>query len=185
MTSIEEFKAGLQTKETDPDLLSPLFEGTDISLLELVKIQAQVLTPVLRAFRAELGEERANEIALPALRAWSRDVYLKIGEEAQGTPREKWEAISLALSDRVGDAAEFEFTKQEPDALEFHIHRCRYAEFFQQLGEPELGAVLTCEGDQHAEEVGGADVELTRPQTIMKGATFCDFRYRMKGRSGA
>ncbi len=183
MAEIDEFKTGLHQSEAD--LFSPLFAGTDISLLELVKIQAQVLTPVLRAFRAELGEERANEIALPALRAWSREVHHKIGEDTPGTPRQKWEAISSALTDRVADAVDVEFTKREADALEFHINGCRYAEFFHQLGEPELGAVLTCEMDLHIEEVGGSEVEMNRPQTIMKGAQFCDFRYRMKGGGGA
>ena len=29
-------------------------------------------------------------------------------------------------------------------------------------------------------EVGSPEIELTRAQTIMKGASYCDFRYRMK-----
>lgn len=167
----------------DTDLFAELFEGTEISLLELVKIQAAVLAPVLRAFRAELGEARANDIALPALRAWSSEVHRKIGEKAQGSPRQKWESMSRALGDRVEDAVEIEFKKKEPDASEFHITSCRFAAFFHQLGEPELGAVLTCEMDRHAEDVGSPEIELTRPQTIMKGGAFCDFRYRMKGGS--
>jgi hypothetical protein len=31
-----------------------------------------------------------------------------------------------------------------------------------------------------AEVIGGPEVELTRTQTIMKGAKYCDFRYRLK-----
>ena len=38
-----------------------------ISLIERAKIQAEVLVPVLKAFRAALGEERANRIAWQAL----------------------------------------------------------------------------------------------------------------------
>jgi hypothetical protein len=33
-------------------------------------------------------------------------------------------------------------------------------------------------GDLHMVEVGSPEVELTRTQTIMKGAQYCDFRYR-------
>jgi hypothetical protein len=45
------------------------FGGCDkISLLELAKIQAKVLVPVIRALRKELGTERANQIVADALR---------------------------------------------------------------------------------------------------------------------
>ena len=51
----------------------------DISLLDQVKMQAEVLVPVLKALRAELGEERANRQVINALRAWSREVFLRVG----------------------------------------------------------------------------------------------------------
>ena len=38
-----------------------------VSFLEQAKIQAQVLVPVLKAFQAEFGMDRANEIARKAL----------------------------------------------------------------------------------------------------------------------
>jgi hypothetical protein len=58
---------------------------------------------------------------------------------------------------------------------------CCYADFFRQLGEPELGAVLLCETDNHmADLVGAPDVKLDRTQTIMEGAKYCDFRWSMK-----
>ena len=37
------------------------------ALLDRVKIQAEALVPVLRAFREEFGEERANRVAWRAL----------------------------------------------------------------------------------------------------------------------
>ena len=37
----------------------------EISLLDQVKMQAQVLVPVLRALRAELGKERADRLVEP------------------------------------------------------------------------------------------------------------------------
>ena len=69
-----------------------------------------------------------------------------------------------------------------PDIFyEFNITGCRYADFFRELGEPELGALLLCDMDLHfIEQVGAPDVELTRTQTIMKGASYCDFRFKLK-----
>ena len=152
----------------------------EISLLDQVKIQAQVLVPILKALRAELGEERANKLVTSALRDWSREMFLRIGALMPGSPQERWAALNAAAMPRIGADVDFEMLKQEPEAMEFDVTGCRYADFFRALGEPELGAVLLCEGDDHMVEVGRPEVELTRTQTIMKGAKYCDFRYRMK-----
>ncbi len=55
----------------------------DIPLIEQVKIQAQVLVPLVKALQAELGEERANAIVRKAL----GDLYRKYGEKC-GARRE-------------------------------------------------------------------------------------------------
>jgi hypothetical protein len=157
-----------------------IITNPQISLLDQVKIQAQVIVPLLKALRTELGEERANKLVTTALREWSRDMFLRIGALMPGTPREKWEALNAAAMPRIGADVDFQMLKQEPEAMEFNVTGCRYADFFRALGEPELGAVLLCEADNHMVEVASTEVELTRTQTIMKGAQYCDFRYRMK-----
>jgi hypothetical protein len=68
MAGIDDLKATSKQEDSTTDILAPVFANTDLSLLDMVKIQAQVLVPVLKAFRAELGEERANQIASAALR---------------------------------------------------------------------------------------------------------------------
>jgi len=185
MAGIDEQKATLKQEEPATDVLAPAYANTNLSLLDMVKIQAQVLVPVLRAFRAELGEDRANQIVSKALREWSGNLYHDIGAQLPGRPRQKWDAITAALLKRVGSDVDFEMLKEEPDAWEFNITGCRYADFFRQLGEPELGALLTCEMDVDMKAVGGPEVKMTRTQTIMKGAKYCDFRFRMKTGGGS
>ena len=157
--------------------------NTNISLLDEVKIQAQVLIPVLRALRTELGEDKANRLVRTALRDWSRQLVDELGSQLPGSPREKWETARNALYPRIGEDIDIEMLKQKPDAIEFNVTGCRYADFFLQLNEPELGAVLLCETDFHRAELGSPEVELSRTQTIMGGARTCDFRYRMKSRT--
>lgn len=152
----------------------------DISLLEEVKIQARVLVPVLRALRDELGAEKANRIVAGALRQWAREVALAVGAGTAGSPREKWAALTAAGMPRIGGDIDVEWLRQDADRVEFNITGCRYADFFRQLGEPELGAVLLCETDFHIAEVGAPQVELDRSQTIMQGAKYCNFRYKLK-----
>jgi hypothetical protein len=151
-----------------------------ILLLDEVKLQAQVLVPVMRTLRKEIGKDKADELVAQALRDWVRTVYLRIGEQKQGTPREKWEGVWDELRPRIGDAVERELLRNDNDAREYNVSRCSFAEFFKALGEPELGALLVCDFDYYIAEVGAPVVELTRTQTIMKGAPCCDFRYRFK-----
>jgi len=53
-----------------------------------------------------------------------------------------------------------------------------HSDILNRLGIPELGAVLSCNRDFSLIEGFNPEVELTRTQTIMEGASHCDFRYR-------
>jgi hypothetical protein len=68
--------------------------------------------------------------------------------------------------------------EQSEDAFAFDVTRCRYAEFYRELGEPELSFLLVCSADFDTAEGFGGDIALTRTQTIMQRASHCDFRYR-------
>lgn len=76
------------------------------------------------------------------------------------------------------DALEYGVIEQSQDAFEFNVTGCRYAEFYKELGEPELGFLLVSSLDFPTAEGLGSDIQLARTQTIMQGATHCDFRYR-------
>jgi hypothetical protein len=152
----------------------------DISLLDEAKLQAQVLVPVLRALRAELGREKADALVAGALREWTRALYHRIGAAKDGDARQKWDAVWAALRPRIGDAVDRELLRDDPEAREYNVTRCAYAEFFKALGEPELGALLLCDVDFHIAEIGGDRFEFRRTQTIMQGAPYCDFRYRFR-----
>ena len=155
--------------------------STSLSLLDEVKLQAAVILPVLRALRAEIGEDKADRIVGDSLRAWARDLSHRIGEAKPGMPRQKWDAVwAEDMRPRIGDAVDREMLKDDGTAREYNITRCSYAEFFKALGEPELGGILLCDSDFHIADVGGSDVEFRRTQTIMQGAPYCDVRYRVR-----
>ena len=69
-----------------------------LSLLDKTRIQAQVLVPMLRALRTELGKERADAIARQALRDWSKALFAALGNSVDGSPRLKWATMQTALS---------------------------------------------------------------------------------------
>jgi hypothetical protein len=153
-----------------------------ISKMDEFRAEAQVLIPVLKAARAELGEERANHLILGALRAWCRERFKQIGARIPGSPKEKWDAIKALDGSRTRENdLEFEIQKWEPEAIEYDVTRCKYADLFRELGEPELGVTLACNSDCYlVEQVTRPDVEYTRTQTIMEGGSYCDIRWRIK-----
>ena len=149
----------------------------DVSVIEQAKIQAQVLVPLVKALQAELGEERANALVRRAL----GDVYRRYGEEFWRTKNEKGLGKIMASAFATyarEDALDYRVMEQSQDSFEIDVTGCRYAEFYKELGEPELGFLLVCSADFTTAEGFGPDVKLTRTQTIMQGASHCDFRYK-------
>jgi len=153
-----------------------------LSLLDKTRIQAQVLVPVMKALRAELGKEKADAIVKQALRDWSKHLFAAIGDGVQGSSRRKWAAMHTAMAEITEGDVAVEMRRHDADALEFDITRCRFAEFFRALGEPELGSLLICETDFDIAAAGSGEVGLTREQTIMQGAPSCTFRYKFAPR---
>jgi hypothetical protein len=153
-----------------------------ISLLDKTRIQAQVLVPVLRALRTELGKDKADAIVKQALRDWSKQLFAAIGDGIEGSPRRKWATVQAPWAEVSGREVEVEILRHDKEALDIDVTRCRFAEFFRALGEPELGALLICETDFDIAAVGEGEVSLERAQTIMQGAPSCTFRYKFAPR---
>lgn len=121
--------------------------------------------------------ERANAIVRKAL----GDMYRRLSErwwQAQSSSNLGENMASAFSMYAAGDGLDYDVIKQSPDAFEINVTGCRYAQFYKELGVPELGFLLVCSGDFPMAEGLGGDIELTRTQTIMQGASHCDFRYR-------
>jgi hypothetical protein len=149
----------------------------DIPVIEQTKLQAQVLVPLVKALQAELGEERANAFVRKVL----GDVYRRLGEQWWRARQSRHVGENMALafaSFAKGDAVNYSVRAQSQDTYEIDVTGCQYAQFFKELGEPELGFLLVCSLDFPFAEGFGLDIKLTRTQTIMQGATHCDFRYK-------
>jgi L-2-amino-thiazoline-4-carboxylic acid hydrolase len=149
----------------------------DVSVIQQAKIQAQVLVPLVKALQAEFGEERANALVRKAL----GDIYRRYGEEFWRAKSEKNLGkimASVFTTYAREDALDYRVIEQSQDAFEIDVTGCRYAEFYRELGEPELGFLLVCGADFPTAEGFGPDIKLTRTQTIMQGASHCDFRYK-------
>jgi hypothetical protein len=142
------------------------------------EIEARILAPLLDALGNEFGRERVLEL--------TRDVIIQIARQQGEHIVASMEGNSLAhfavsLEDwKKNDAMQVEVLEQNEKRFYFNVTRCRYAELYQQLGIPELGRVLSCNRDFSLIQGFNPAVRLTRSQTIMEGAPFCDFRYELE-----
>ena len=163
-------------------VLDDFMVNPNISLLEKTRIQAQVLVPVMRAMRAEIGREKADALVRDALREWSRQIFAAIGDGIEGSPGRKFAKMNAALAEVTEREVKFDMHRDDREAREFDITSCRFAEFFRALGEPELGALLVCSTDIDIADAGGSAVSFRRDQTLMQGGSCCTFRYRFEPR---
>jgi len=149
-----------------------------IGHLQKRKIEARVLIPFITACRERFGDGPTSEVIAATIRAQAAEEGAKwadsFGSGVAGL-RELAETVWAG-----GGGLDIEVLDQTGDRLAFNVTRCRYAEFYKELGLEDLGSLIHCSRD-HAMVAGFNDgLELTRSQTIMEGGSCCDFRFRRK-----
>ena len=147
-----------------------------IGVLARRETEARVVAPVVEALADAFGREEVLSIV--------RDTIVKIAQEQGGELAEAMGGNdSATFMDsmkywRQDGALEIDVLDQSDTKLDFNVTRCRYAEMYRALGIPELGAILSCNRDYALMEGFNPNAELTRTQTILSGASHCDFRFR-------
>jgi hypothetical protein len=84
----------------------------------------------------------------------------------------------------MNGALEIDIIEETPSKLAYNVTRCRYAEMYKSMGLGEIGHLLSCQRDGTFCQGYDERLELTRTQTIMQGASHCDFRYRWREEGG-
>ena len=151
--------------------------AASISHLERRKIEAGVLIPMVLAFQNAFGKEQANAVAREVIVGLARMDGERWAEQC-GTDLAALEKVSHLWAAAGGLDVETVYTS--PERLEFDVTRCGYAEFYKNLGLPELGYLFHCNRDFAMVEGFGGNVSLSRTQTIMERAHHCDFRFMRK-----
>lgn len=149
-----------------------------LTLLQRREIEARIVGPLIRAFASEIGEAETLEVVRGVVARLAReggaDLAAAIGAhtlDAFAGSLDRW---------KEGGALEIDVLEQSPERLSFNVRRCRYAELYQALGLADLGSSLSCQRDFALAEGFNPEIRLTRTQTIMEGAAFCDFRFRLE-----
>jgi hypothetical protein len=146
------------------------------SILDATKIQARIVIPIVKALEKELGKERAHRVVGQAI-AQSYVAYReRLGFELNEHPRDEGEGEG----NKPAFPVQREVVEDSDTAFGHNITGCAFADYFQAIGEPEIGALMTCGVDFAAEDRIRPDWEFKRSQTRMQGADVCDFRWRKR-----
>lgn len=151
-----------------------------LGILEQRRIEAAFAKGIYEEMKAELGEARAKAILSRAVVKLAKETAAEMAQEAPGGEPSLAHFIALQPLWTKGDALQIETLRKDGRHYDFNVTRCRYAEMYREMGLAELGAVLSCNRDGAFCEGYHPKLKLERTQTIMGGATHCDFRYRME-----
>jgi hypothetical protein len=151
-----------------------------LGILEQRRIEATFAKGIYEEMAAELGKDRAKAILSRAVVKLAKSTAAEMAKEGPGGQPSLAHFIELQPLWTKGDALQIETLHHDDTRYDFNVTRCRYAEMYKDMGIAELGAVLSCNRDGAFCEGYDPKLKLERTQTIMGGATHCDFRYRME-----
>jgi hypothetical protein len=148
-----------------------------MSMLERRKIEAEILKEVYETLKESHGVEVARQTVAEAVRRSAIEQARRLAATVPGgTSLQTFQDV-LPLWTQ-GGALELEVKERTGKTFRFHVVRCGYAEAYREMGLGEIGHLLSCNRDGAFCEGYDAKLKLDRSQTIMQGASYCDFKYR-------
>ena len=149
-----------------------------IPMLERRRIEASILKHVYDTLKASHGIEVARQTIGDAVRSSSIEQAKEFAAKVGGKTSMQTFVERQALW-KIGNALETEVKEQTDTSYVFNVTRCRYAEMYRAMGLGEIGHLLSCQRDATFCEGYDKRLRLTRTQTIMQGASHCDFNYKL------
>jgi hypothetical protein len=148
-----------------------------VGLLNRREIEARLLAPLLEALSNEFDHDKVWEIVRKVIQEIARQQGAQLAASLESNDLEHFALTTEAW--KKDNAIQTEVLEQTRRKFSFNVFRCRYAEMYTHLGSPELGKILSCDRDYTLGEGFNPNIKLTRTQTIMEGADFCDFCFEM------
>jgi len=157
-------------------MVHPASDQQTLAMLEQRRIEAAILKHVYDTLKASHGVEVAQRTIAQSVR---RSAIEQAGQFAAAVGGK---TSMQTFIDRQelwirGGALEREVLEQSDTKYRFNVTRCKYAEMYREMGLGEIGHLLSCQRDGTFCEGYDKRLTLKRSQTIMQGASHCDFDY--------
>ncbi len=148
-----------------------------IGVLTRREVEARILSPVIQALGQSFGRDQVLSVVQRTIVKIAREQGADLSKQmGDNSLQDFTETLQFWTRD---DALNIDMIEESEEVLSFNVTRCRYAELYDSLGIRDLGTIFSCTRDFALIEGFNPDVSLKRTQTIMEGAPFCDFRYRL------
>jgi len=151
----------------------------DLPILDRRRIEAMILKHVYDVITARSCQEEAEAVIGEACSRSAIEQGKELAAQLDHAP-DLTDFKAIMPNWTKEDALQIEPLEMTAEKMDFNVVRCRYAEMYREMGLGDIGHLLSCNRDGDFCIGYNPDIELTRTQTIMKGASHCDFRYRMK-----
>lgn len=149
---------------------------TTHSILEQRRIEAAIIKPIYEEMASHLGVEKAREILGEAIKKAAIEAGKFYAEQVDGEA-DLNSFVELFEQWKRDDALHVDVLAQSDDRFDFNVVRCRYSEMYREMGLQEIGDLLSCHRDGTFCTGYNPNIKFSRTQTIMKGASHCNFRY--------
>jgi hypothetical protein len=152
---------------------------TDLPILEQRRIEANIIKPIYEEMKAEIGDEKARKIIAAAITKNAIEqgsAYART--EGGDTSLESFHALLPQW--KANGALEVDMLEETETSVNYNVTRCQYAEMYKEMGLAEIGHLLSCGRDGTFCKGYDPRISLIRTQTIMQGASHCDFRYSLR-----
>ncbi len=151
-------------------------DAAELSMLERRRIEATILKHVYETLKASHGVSVAQKAIADSVRRSS------IEQGAQMATEDNGQTSLQSFIDRQelwtrGGALAIDVKEQSGDKFKFNVTRCEYARMYREMGLGDIGHLLSCQRDGTFCEGYDDKLKLKRTQTIMQGASHCDFEY--------
>ena len=154
----------------------PAAHPDGLSMLEKRKIEAEILKEVYETLKASHGEAVAKKTVEESVRRSAIEQARTFAASVPGgTSLKSFQDIQHLWT--KGGSLEIEVKEQSDTTFTFNVVRCRYAETYKAMGMGEIGHLLSCNRDGAFCEGYDPKLKLERTQTIMQGASHCNFKY--------
>jgi hypothetical protein len=153
---------------------------TNLPILQQRRIEANIIKPIYDEMVEEVGLEKARKILGNAVvkNSIAQAKAYADGEE-KPTSLETFHALMPQWT--AEGALEIEMLEEGPTKISYNVTRCKYSEMYKAMGMGEIGDLLSCNRDGTFCTGYNPGIKLERSQTIMKGASHCDFRFKWEG----
>jgi imidazole glycerol phosphate synthase subunit HisF len=145
-------------------------------MLERRRLEAKLLAHVYATLSESFGKETAARIVGESVRRAAVEQGAEMAA-AQGGKTSLQTFIDAQELWTRGGALAVEIDEASTSRFAFKVTRCEYARMYREMGLGEIGHLLSCQRDGTFCEGYDPKLKLSRTQTIMQGASHCDFEY--------